>query len=123
MFGRTNTLIREIIRVLKDPDNWNQTGGLCPGKTCIVMCSFGKAVDHNDWGNGSHTFALRAIRQAIEARHGLSRGKNFNRRRRKYEADIIAFNDHRKTTHADLMSVLYQAEKYTRPFWRGRMPS
>lgn len=122
MFGLTNTLIRETIGVLQDPDKWNHTGGHIPGKTCIVMCCFSKAVDHAHEGNGgSHQRALRAIRHAIEARYGLSRGKQYNRRTRKDQADIIAFNDHPKTTHADVMGVLYQAEKFTRPFWRERM--
>lgn len=121
MFVLKNTLIRATIQTLRDPNNWNPGGGYQHGKRCIVTACFWAAVDRSEHGSCNHLPALRAVRKAIEVRYGLTRGKEWNRRLRRDQADIIKFNDHPRTTHADVMSVLYQAEKNTRPFWRRSM--
>lgn len=122
MFGMTNTLIRETIKTLKDPANWNGDGNHQYGKKCIVTACFDAACERSTRNHAvSHGPALNAIRTVIERRYGLSRGGKWDRRYRRERAEIISFNDHKKTTHADVMSVLYQAEKNTRPFWRGRL--
>jgi hypothetical protein len=118
MFGLTNTLIRETQERLSDPSRWNRTGGYSSGQSCIVTASFNAAVERSTTHDVDHGPAMQVIREVIENRFGFDRGRMYNRFVGRETADIITFNDHPMTDHADVMWVLDQAEKRTRPFWR-----
>lgn len=115
MFGLKNTLIRETIKRLQDPENWNPDGSYKHGKKCIVTACFDAAVDRSTHSDCNHIPALRVIKETIRNQYGRSRISPSGK------FGIIEFNDHPLTTHADVMAILHRAEKQTRPFWRGPM--
>ena len=116
MFGLKNTLIRETIARLQDPENWNPDGSYRHGKKCIVTACFDAAVERSTRSDCNHRPALRVIRETITNQYGDSRKSRWRE-----DGVIIGFNDHPLTTHADVMAILHRAERRTRPFWRGPM--
>lgn len=119
MLARSNTLIRETIQRLSNPEKWNANGNYQHGKACIVTACSGAAVQRSHGGyDCNHKPALATIRRIIEERFGLTRGCRWSTRDQREIADIIDFNDHPDTTHGDVMWVLFVAERDTRPFWR-----
>jgi hypothetical protein len=112
MFTLKNDLIRDTIARLKDPDNWNPDGPYLQGKSCIVTACFHSAADRSEHRSCSHVPTLKVISQVIKDQYEGSRDSLYAR------GTIIGFNDHPRTTHADVMEVLHRAEHITRPFWR-----
>lgn len=118
----SNSYIRELILLLSDPDKWNHTGEYNRGKYCIVT-GLWKICLRDDFIHYSRGGALRAIEKVIKEKYGESRGIYYNEQYlgMVLKVGIIEFNDHKDTSYSDVMEVLLEAEKKTKPFWRMKL--
>ena len=101
---RTRTLLIETLDSLRDPDKWNGTPDYQHGQNCIVTALFNRCVHYSVGRDVSGARARKHIRAAI-AEHGVPDGCMNSRG----FPDIINWNDHPTTKHADVIKVLRDA--------------
>lgn len=102
---RTRTILIEARDLIKDPDNWNATGGYQRGKNCIVTAIFSRCVHYSVGRDVSVQPAGNKVREAILRTAHIPK----KARDRKGRIDIINWNDDPSTTHDDVMNVMNAA--------------
>lgn len=114
--SRHNHIIKLAQEYLSEPTRWNSSGGHQKNKLCIVMCIWAIVTNPKYDFYTVRNKARGVVCAAIFEYFGVTRNQKPSSHNKKY-VDIISFNDHKDTTHEDVMMVLNRAEELTRPIW------